>query len=120
MWPLLATGNVVHANLDGFSLASAGFSRHENGLIFIIKRKSLVRQRRCLIDVRVYSRSRVAFGVVPDESACVSVSDLFGVNVGEPLKGVDRNDDITSTSVGESLGVTILQVVQNSGLFCGT
>jgi hypothetical protein len=56
----------------------------------------------------------VAFS--PDELVGVVEALLLGVEIIEPLEGVDSDDNVSSTSVRLASKVTLLQVVENSGL----
>ena len=116
MWALLATGDVVHTNLDSLSLSGTRLSRHQNGLIAVIESKSLVCESRSFVDMGLHRSTRVTFRVFPDQNSSISVANLLGVDLGEPLERVDSDDNITRSGVWLSTGVTILKIVQDGGL----
>lgn len=58
----------------------------------------------------------VFFGFVPDELVGVVDALLFGVEVSEPLEGIDGNNDITGTGVWSSLLVAFFEVKEDTGL----
>jgi len=113
----LHRSHVVHADLDSFGLSSSRFTGHEDGLIVSVKGKTLVGKSRNFVDVRLQTFTRIALPLsFPHKLVGVVDALLFGVQLGEPLEGVNSDNDIPSTSVRLASLVAALEVVKDTSL----
>ena len=58
----------------------------------------------------------IVLGVVPDEALGVELALVFGIEFVKPLIRIDCHDHVASTGVRQSLGVSVLDVVENGSL----
>jgi hypothetical protein len=98
------------------NVPSTGFSRHQNRLIDSTKCEALVGQSRTFVHVRFHAVARVLVRRFPHDAIGIVRALLFRVQLGKPLKGIDRNNDITGTRVRLAVNVTLFHIVKNGSL----